>query len=170
MGKTKYNNGLAGAIAEAHRKGCKVLIGGCGGLAACAEHFAGEAVGKYAFDVYFPCISLTTNTSLLTALANDIGFENVFAHQIKIMGNTGDVLIAMTTSRSPIVVKAIEQAGKQGLVVAVICGNKSGEFDMDYVYRMKGEGTAEIQDRTMEFLHTIAYEVKKRIAEGGKNV
>lgn len=170
MAKTSYKNGLTGAIVEAHKNGNKVLVCGNGGLCATGEHVAAEFVGKYAFDVYVPCIALTTNTSLITALANDIGFEDVFAHQIKILGNKGDVLIAMTTSRSPNVVRAIEQARKQELIVAVICGKESGGFDAEYVYKMKGGDTAEIQDRAMEFLHVVAYEVKRRLVEGGEDV
>ena len=65
-------------IAKCYQKGGKVLICGNGGLAAESEHFAAELMGKYGRDVYIPCIALTSNSSLTTAISNDMGFENVF--------------------------------------------------------------------------------------------
>ena len=73
-------NELAGLIIDAHLKGNKVLACGNGGLCAESEHFSAELVGKYAFDEYVPCISLTSNTFILTAIANDLGYAEVFAH------------------------------------------------------------------------------------------
>jgi len=166
MARQNYRGYLAKPIVEAYKKGGKIMLADCSGLCATAEHVAAEFVGKYAFDVFIPCISLTTNTSLITALANDYGFDEVFAHQIKTLGKKGDVLIAMTTSRSPSIVKAIVEAEKLGLVVVVICSERSGDFGVDYTFIMKGGDTAEVQDRAMEFLHGVAYEVKRRLKQG----
>lgn len=152
---------LIDTIVKCHKNGGKILICGNGGLAAESEHFAAELVGKFAFDVYVPCYALTTNTSLITALANDIGFENVFAHQVRTLGRKGDVLIAMTTSRSPNIVKALEVANEQGLVTVVVCGIDSGEFGADFAFTMQGEGTATIQENAIKFLHQLAYDVKR---------
>ncbi len=151
------------SIIKAYKTGNKVLICGNGGLASISEHFATELVGKFALDIYIPCLSLTQNTSLLTALANDFGFENVFAHQISVVGKEGDVLIAMTTSRSQNILKAVKVAKGKGLVVAVICGKASGNFDADYVFAMPYTDSGTIQDRALSFLHHVAYEVKKGI-------
>lgn len=154
---------LIDTIVKAHRNGCKILIAGNGGLAATSEHFSAELVGKFAFDVYVPCYALTTNTSLITALANDIGFEEVFAHQIKTLGKKGDVLIAMTTSRSPNIVKALEVANKHGLVTVAVCGIKSGDMGADFAFTMQGSDTATIQENAIVFLHQLAYEVKRSL-------
>lgn len=166
--KRIFGEELIEAIVATHKRGGKVLICGNGGLAASSEHFAAELVGKFAFDVYVPCIALTANTSLITALANDIGFDEVFAHQVRTLGKKGDVLIAMTTSRptsshSANIVKAVEAARQNGLVVAVICGEKSGEFDADYIFRMHGEETAAVQNDVLSFLHYISYNCKRRL-------
>jgi len=154
---------LIESIVSSCKNGGKILICGNGGLAAESEHFAAEMVGKYAFDVYVPCVALTSNTSLITALANDIGFEEVFAHQVKTMGKKGDVLIAMTTSRSPNIVNAIQDARKGGLVTLVVCGSNSGEFGADYTMVMQGDNTATIQETAIKYLHRLAYEVKRRL-------
>ena len=82
-----------------------IFVAGNGGLCAEAEHFCAELMGKYAFDVYIPCITLTCPSSLITALANDIGYENVFAHQLEVLGNTGDTFIGLTTSHSKNILK-----------------------------------------------------------------
>jgi D-sedoheptulose 7-phosphate isomerase len=159
MGKTD----LIKAIVKAHKSGFKVLIAGNGGLAAESEHFAAELVGKFAFDVYVPCIALTTNTSLITAIANDLGFEDVFAHQIKTIGKKGDIFIAMTTSRSPNIVKALEVANKGGLFTVAVCGIKSGDLGADLMFSMQGEDTATIQENAIRFLHQVAYDVKREL-------
>jgi phosphoheptose isomerase len=159
-------NELAELITDAHLRGNKILACGNGGLCAESEHFSAELVGKYAFDQYIPCISLTANTCLLTAIANDLGYAEVFAHQVKVMGKPRDVLVAMTTSRSSNILNAI-LAGKQaGLTTVAICSRKSGLLVSDYTYRMAGDDVAEIQNNTIQFLHKVAYEVKRQLNSG----
>ena len=156
-------NELADLIIDAHLKGNKVLACGNGGLCAESEHFSAELVGKYAFDQYIPCISLTSNTCILTAIANDIGFAEVFAHQVKVMGKPQDILIAMTTSRSLNILNAINAGKQNGLVTVAICSRKSGLLYSDFAYRMSGDDVAEIQNNTIQFLHKVAYEVKRNL-------
>jgi D-sedoheptulose 7-phosphate isomerase len=156
-------NELADLIIDAHLKGNKVLACGNGGLCAESEHFSAELVGKYAFDQYIPCISLTSNTCILTAIANDIGFAEVFAHQVKVMGKPQDILIAMTTSRSSNILNAINAGKQNGLVTVAICSRKSGLLYSDFAYRMSGDDVAEIQNNTIQFLHKVAYEVKRNL-------
>jgi len=163
MEKTMLGIELIKSIADVYKTGNKVLICGNGGLASLSEHFAAELMGKFAFERYIPCIALTQNTSLITAVSNDLGFENVFSHQISVLGNSGDVLIAMTTSRSVNVLKAVEIGRRDGLITAVICGNESGEFDADYIYKMHSNEVAAIQNEILSFLHYIAYNVKRRL-------
>jgi D-sedoheptulose 7-phosphate isomerase len=156
-------NELADLIIDAHLKGNKVLACGNGGLCAESEHFSAELVGKYAFDQYIPCISLTSNTCILTAIANDIGYAEVFAHQVKVMGKPQDILIAMTTSRSLNILNAINAGKQNGLVTVAICSRKSGLLYSDFAYRMSGDDVAEIQNNTIQFLHKVAYEVKRNL-------
>ena len=139
-------------IADSIRKGGVIYICGNGGLAAESEHFAAELMGKYAFETYFPCIALTTNSALITAISNDMGFENVFSHQVETLGRKGDVLIAMTTSASANIVKAIKVAQGKGMIT----------FLLDRKV-LVGTGTAEIQNNAIQMLHVLAYEIKKEL-------
>ena len=130
----------------------KILICGNGGLCSEAEHFAAELMGKFAFDVYIPCISLTANTSLITALANDIGFENVFSHQVEVLGQEGDVFIGLTTSHSKNILKAVEVAIRKGMKVILLDGDT-----------LKGNTTAEKQEFAINLLHKMAHDMKKEL-------
>src|SRR4051794_4627308 len=104
----------ANAIAEAFQAGHKIMLCGNGGSAADCQHMAAEFVGVLRKDFKragLPAIALTTDTSFLTAYANDFGFEDVFQHQVKTLGKAGDVLIAISTSGSSAnVVRAVETA------------------------------------------------------------
>jgi len=162
-----YGEELIETIVEAHRKGGKVLIAGNGGLCAIGEHFSAELMGKFAFEVYVPCIALTANTSLLTALANDIGFEEVFAHQVRVLGRPGDVLIAMTTSASLNIVKAIMAGNELGLTTTLLCGPGSPDMAANQTYRTKCEdAVAAVQEEIIQFLHYLSYNCKRRLARG----
>ncbi len=127
-----------------------IYIAGNGGLAAEAEHFASELTGKYAYDVYIPCIALTANTAQLTALTNDIGWENVFAHLVETFGAKGDTFIGMTTSRSENILRACEVAKKKGMKIILL--------DKD---NLEGANTAEKQEFAIRFLHKMAYMLKR---------
>ena len=158
-------NKLISAIVETKYKGGTVMICGNGGLAAESEHFAAELAGKYAFDVYVPCIALTSNSSLVTALANDIGFENLFAHQVDVFGKKSDLLIAMTTSRSKNILKALETSKNRGIFSCAIVGVKSGEIEANFCITVSGKDTAEIQNNVIALLHKVAYQVKERLSK-----
>lgn len=151
---------LAEMIAQTHKRGGKVLVCGNGGLAAESEHAAAELVGQYGAPVYIPCLALTANSSILTALANDMGFENVFAHQVVVWGQEGDLLIAMTTSQSPNIKRAISAANAKGMQVALICSQYSA---IHGGYRLCGTDTAMVQNRAIEFLHAAIAEAKRRL-------
>ena len=132
-----------------------IYIAGNGGLAAESEHFAAELMGQYAFDVFIPCISLTGPSSLITALANDIGFENVFSHQLEVLGREGDTFIGMTTSHSKNILKAVEVAKSKGMKVLLL----DGDF-------LTGDNTAEKQNYAVQYLHMLAFNLKKERCEG----
>jgi D-sedoheptulose 7-phosphate isomerase len=121
---------IAEAIADAFRNGGKVLIAGNGGSAADAQHIAGEMLSRMNFDRSpLPAIALTTDTSVLTAVGNDYGFDRVFERQVRGLGRRGDVFIAISTSgRSPNVMAALRAARDIGLVTIGFTGNGPREM------------------------------------------
>jgi D-sedoheptulose 7-phosphate isomerase len=115
-------------IAEAFKANGKLLVFGNGGSAADAQHIAGELVNRFLqHRKALPAIALTTDGGVLTCIANDTGFENVFARQIEALGTRGDVCLAISTSgTSANVTVACEQAGKRGMVVIGLLGRDGG--------------------------------------------
>lgn len=115
---------IAAVITAAFRAGGKLLIAGNGGSAADAQHIAGEFLSRLNFDRNpLPAIALTTDTSVLTAIGNDYGFERVFERQIRGLGKPGDVFIAISTSgRSPNVLAALRAARECGLTTIGFTG------------------------------------------------
>lgn len=117
-------------IIETYRKGGKVLIAGNGGSAADAQHIAAELVSRFTFDrPALPAMALTTDTSILTAIGNDYGYENLFSRQLEASGRPGDVFIAISTSgNSPNIVRALETAAEIGLVSVGLTGATGGKM------------------------------------------
>ena len=117
-------------IAAALRAGGKVLTFGNGGSAADAQHLAAELVGRYLKDrPAWPAIALTTDTSILTAVANDFGYDAVFRRQVEALGRPGDVAIGISTSgRSPNVVTALDKAREMGLVTVAMTGQAAASW------------------------------------------
>jgi D-sedoheptulose 7-phosphate isomerase len=115
-------------IAQAFSANGKLLVFGNGGSAADAQHIAGELVNRFLqHRKALPAIALTTDGGVLTCIANDTGFENIFARQIEALGTKSDVCLAISTSgNSPNVTAACEQAGKQGMVVIGLLGRDGG--------------------------------------------
>ena len=111
-------------IFDALNSGKKLIICGNGGSAADAQHIAAELVGRYEkLRRSFPAIALTTDTSALTAVSNDFGFEEVFARQVAGLANAGDVLVAISTSgKSPNVLRAVEKARELGCQTIALTG------------------------------------------------
>lgn len=120
----------AALIVDTLRSGRKILLCGNGGSAADAQHLATEFTGRFLFDRRpLAAVALTTDTSALTAIANDYGYAAVFARQIEAIGVPGDVLIALSTSgRSPSIVRAVAAARRRGLRVIGLTGSKGGPF------------------------------------------
>ncbi len=119
-------NRIAAKIIAALRGGNKLLIVGNGGSAADAQHIAAEIVGRYKQErPAYAAIALTTDTSALTAIGNDYGFEHVFARQVEGLGARGDVLLAISTSgRSPSILNALRKARERGLVTVGLTGSR----------------------------------------------
>ena len=109
-----------------------MLVFGNGGSAADAQHFAAELVGRYEKERQaWPAVALTTDTSALTAIGNDYGFDRVFARQIEALGKAGDVAIGISTSgKSPNVLRALEAANDRGLVTIALTG-RGGDAGTD---------------------------------------
>lgn len=118
----------AQACVDSLGAGKKILLAGNGGSAADAQHIAGEFVSRFAFDrPGLPAIALTTDTSILTAIGNDYGYERLFARQVQAHAQEGDVFIAYSTSgKSPNILAALEVARAQGVICIGMSGNRGG--------------------------------------------
>ncbi len=163
---------IADRIVEAFRNGHKVLLFGNGGSAADAQHIAGELAGKFYQDREpLPALALTTNTSSLTAIANDYGFETVFARQLQGLAKEGDIVIAISTSgASPNVIRGIEEAKQQGATTIALTGAGGTLKDIaDYVLSIPSDDVPRIQEVHITAGHIICYLVEEALF-GGKKV
>jgi D-sedoheptulose 7-phosphate isomerase len=137
-------------IVESLKSGGKLLVFGNGGSAADAQHIAGELVNRFLQERRaLPAISLTTDGGVLTCIANDTGFEKVFARQIEALGNEGDVCLAISTSgQSPNIVSACEQARAQGIKVIGLLGRDGGKVAplCDVALIVSSDDTQRIQE------------------------
>ena len=156
---------IAAAIIAALRAGNKVLIVGNGGSAGDAQHIAAEIVGRYKQDrPGYAAIALTTDTSALTAIANDYGFEQIFARQVEGLGVRGDVLLALSTSgRSPNIVAALKKARERGLVTAGFTGATGAAMgaDCDHLLVAPSDDTPVVQQIHLAVGHGICDEIEQ---------
>lgn len=136
-------------IASLNNSG-KILLAGNGGSAADAQHIAGEFVSRFAFDrPGLPAIALTTDTSILTAIGNDYGYDKLFARQVQAHAQKGDVLIAYSTSgKSPNVIAALQEAKNRGVLCIGMTGNRGGPMKelCDYYLDVPSADTPKIQE------------------------
>jgi len=163
---------IAEVVVGALRAGNKLLIIGNGGSAADAQHIAAEIVGRYKQDrPAYAAIALTTDTSALTAIANDYGFEQVFARQVAGLGRHGDVLLALSTSgRSSNVLAALRTARERGLVTIGFTGSKGETLGAlcDHLLVAPSDDTAVIQQIHLAVAHGICDEVEQALMREGK--
>jgi D-sedoheptulose 7-phosphate isomerase len=156
----------AGAIAAALRNGRAILTFGNGGSAADAQHFAAEMVGRYEQDRRaWPAIALTTDTSALTAVGNDYGFDRVFARQIEALGRDGDVAIGISTSgNSPNVLRGLEAARARGLVTIALTGRggEAGRVAAHHI-AVNEARTSRVQEVHATVLHVICELVEQEL-------
>ncbi|MDD5579623.1 MAG: D-sedoheptulose 7-phosphate isomerase [Methylobacter sp.] len=147
--------------------GGKILLAGNGGSAADAQHIAGELVSRFAFDrPGLPAMALTVDTSILTAIGNDYGYEKLFARQVQAHGKKGDVFMGYSTSgRSPNVLRAFEEARKQGLVCIGLTGNQGGPMHelCDYLLAVPSGDTPKIQEGHLVLGHILCGLVENAI-------
>ena len=139
--------------------GGKVLLAGNGGSAAQAQHLAAELVSRFAFDREgLPAQALSTDTSILTAIGNDYGFEHLFARQVRAHGRKGDVFIGLSTSgTSPNVLRAFEEARARGLVSVGFTGNRGGPMRelCDHLIEVPSAETPRIQEGHLILGHIL---------------
>ena len=156
---------IAAAIIAALRSGNKLLIIGNGGSAADAQHIAAEIVGRYKQDrPGYAALALTTDTSALTSIANDYGFEQVFARQVEGLGQRGDVLLALSTSgKSPNILAALRLARERGLVTVGFTGTKGENLRAlcDHLLIAPSDDTPVIQQIYLAVAHGICDEVEQ---------
>lgn len=157
---------IAEQMTRAFRQGKKVLLFGNGGSAADAEHIACELAGKFTlFRDPLPAIALTTNTSSLTAIGNDFGYEEVFARQLRGLVSKGDVVIGLSTSgASANVIRAIEEATQHGAVTVAFTGAKGKlKESAQHVLSIPSTDTPRIQEAHMLAGHIICGLVEKSL-------
>ena len=161
---------VAEHIINALDSGGKVLTCGNGGSAADAQHFAAELVGRYRRErPAWSAIALTVDSSVLTSLCNDYGFEQVFARQVQALGRSGDILVAISTSgRSKNVLAAVEAACALGIRTVGLTGegtSKLGEI-VDHHLAVPTSNTAFIQQAHIAVIHIICELVEERLSGG----
>lgn len=150
---------VADICKNALNEGNKILFCGNGGSAADAQHLAAELVGRFVKErESLPAIALTTDTSILTAIANDYSYDDVFSRQVAGLGQAGDVLIGISTSgNSKNVVKAIELAKQKGLKTVAFTGEGGGILGAlcDAVIAVPSKTTAHIQEMHILVGHIV---------------
>lgn len=146
-------------MAQALREGRKILLFGNGGSAADAQHIAAEFVGRFIPDrIPLPALSLATDSSALTSLANDYGYNAVFSRQVQALGNTGDIAIGISTSgNSPNVLEAMDVARTKGLLTIGLTGESGGQMigRADVLFRVPSRMTPRIQETHITLGHVL---------------
>ena len=153
-------------IIAAYNNGNKVLVAGNGGSAADAQHLAAEFVSRFYFDrPGLPAIALSTDTSMLTAIGNDYGFEHVFSRQVQAQGKPGDVFIGISTSgNSGNIIKAVEQAKANGITTVAFCGSGGQLKDLcDIALKAPSTTTPYIQECHICMAHIVCAAVEEQL-------
>jgi D-sedoheptulose 7-phosphate isomerase len=149
------------------QRGGKLLLAGNGGSAADAQHMAGEFVSRFAFDrPGLAAVALTTDTSILTAIGNDYGYEKLFARQVQALGRPGDVLIAYSTSgASPNIINALTEARTGKMVCICFTGNRRGPVRnlCDHLLEVPSGDTPKIQEGHLVLGHILCGLVEKAL-------
>ena len=161
---------LAEALIGALEAGGKVLVCGNGGSAADAQHIAGELAGRFRRRRRaLACLALTTDTSVLTAVGNDLGFQRVFARQVEALGRAGDVLWALSTSGASANVLAAARAARgRGMKVLAMTGSGGGKLAglADLCFRAPAKRTDLVQQLHQLAYHIICELIDRHFADG----
>jgi D-sedoheptulose 7-phosphate isomerase len=147
-------------IITSMQSGGKLIVFGNGGSAADAQHFSAELVGRYRQDrKALPAIALTTDSSALTSIGNDYGFDTVFSRQLEAIGKPGDVALAISTSgNSPNVLGAVSLARKMGIATIALTGNSGGKLrsQVDLCLAVPSDSTPRIQESHSLIIHILS--------------
>jgi D-sedoheptulose 7-phosphate isomerase len=158
------------AVVAALARGNTVFFFGNGGSAADSQHLAAELVGRFTLERRpLPALALTTDTSILTSIGNDYGFDQIFLRQIQGLGRAGDVAIGLSTSgNSPNVLKAIAAARAGGMVTVALTGQGGGKLadHVDFCLRVPSKDTARIQESHITIGHLLCQGVDEALADG----
>ena len=161
----------AGLLQDAFMTGHRVYACGNGGSAADAQHLVGELIGRFALDrAPLPAVALTADTATITAVANDYGYDLVFARQVAALACPGDVLVAVSTSgSSPSVVEAAAVAKESGVTVIGMTGARGDRLRAlcDSCMTVDSEDTARIQEGHAILIHALCSLVEERLFGGG---
>lgn len=159
---------ITNLVIESLKKGGKVMFFGNGGSASDSQHLAAELVGRFKKDrTALPAVSLTVNTSIITALANDYGYEVVFAKQIEALGQKNDVAIGISTSgKAKNVANGIKQAKKMGIKTVAFTGGDGGELAKlaDVSLIVPSMVTARVQEAHIAIGHIICEIVEQTVS------
>jgi D-sedoheptulose 7-phosphate isomerase len=149
------------------RAGHKILVFGNGGSAAQAQHFASELVNKFMkVRPAIPVLSIATDSSSLTSIANDSSFEYVFSRQVEAMGNAGDVVLALSTSGdSPNIRRAVQAAREKGLLTIGLTGKEGGKVGplCDILLDIPSRETPRVQEAHLFLLHLLSQNIEERL-------
>jgi D-sedoheptulose 7-phosphate isomerase len=163
---------VAGRCVTALRNGNKILLAGNGGSAADAQHLAAELVGRFSFDrAGLAAIALTTDSSALTGIGNDYGFERLFSRQVEAVGRPGDVFVGISTSgRSPNVLNALRVCRDRSIVTVGLTGEHGGEMPplCDHCFRMPSTETPKIQEGHIVVGHILFALVEREMFAGAQ--
>ncbi len=156
---------------ELYKQGKKTLLAGNGGSAADAQHIAAEMVGRYGFDrPSLPSLALTTDTSALTAIGNDYGYDKVFSRQLEGMGQNGDLLIGISTSgNSKNIINAFEVAKEKNIITVALTGRDGGVMAKmaDIALVVPSDSTPRIQEAHILIGHILCDIIEKEIFGDG---
>jgi D-sedoheptulose 7-phosphate isomerase len=162
--------GTVELLAAAYRAGNKLLVCGNGGSAADAQHLAAEIVGRFKMERRgLPAIALTTDSSILTAIGNDYGFDRIFSRQVEALAAPGDVVIGISTSgNSPNVQQALELARRSGCRTVGLLGRDGGSIAgiVDIALTVPSHDTPRIQEGHICMIHIICDLLEKRLFAG----
>ncbi len=162
---------VAQECVEVYRKGKKTMLAGNGGSAADAQHIAAELVGRYGFDrPSIPSLALTTDTSNLTAIGNDYGYDKVFSRQLEGMGQEGDLFIGISTSgNSQNIINAFESAKDKDIMTVALVGRDGGKMAQmaDYALIIPSNDTPRIQESHILIGHILCDIIEKELFGGG---
>lgn len=152
-------------IVDCFRNGNKVLTFGVGGNAANAIHFAAELAGKLEkYETPLPCIDLCSNSSVISAIATDFGWEHVFERQIRALAKPGDVVVAFSIStRGKYLLNALRQIQESGCRLILICGECSLDFREPAIWELGSDNTPWVQEEQLKLIHQICSEVKRSV-------